>query len=164
MTLTFIAVVNTKSIYLSVLEAGLSLIAVNLPSLWVLFSKIMPEKVLPNVRSMISLAASRIRSLSRRGAQSQIYSLPPPLGNEQKTISNSSQCRLAYSNGDHRFVESCAMHDIEAKAEGPPVTNWGIPNAETVSNVRKLKLMKWQEISDGASEGLGQGAVAAAKS
>ncbi|MCJ1262144.1 hypothetical protein MMC22_002014 [Lobaria immixta] len=107
--------VNTKSIYLSVLEAGLSLIAVNLPSLWVLFSKIMPEKVLHNVRSMISLASSRFRSLSRRGAQSQIYSLPRPLGKEQKTISNSSRCRLAYSNGDHPFVESCVMHDIEAQ-------------------------------------------------
>lgn len=139
MTLTFIAVVNTKSIYLSVLEAGLSLIAVNLPSLWVLFSKIMPEKVLHNVRSMISPASSRFRSFSRRGTQSQMYSLPPPLGKEQKTISNSSRCRLAYSNGDHPFVESCAMHDIEAKAEGPPVTSWGTHAAETVSQREETK-------------------------
>lgn len=132
MTLTFIAVVNTKSIYLSELEAGLSLIAVNLPSLWMLFSKIMPEKILRNVRSMISLLSNRFRSSSRRGRQSQIYSLAPPLGKEQKATSNSSRCHLTYSNGDHPFVESCAMQDIEAKADGPPVTSWGIHVVETV--------------------------------
>ncbi|KAH6677566.1 hypothetical protein B0J14DRAFT_476102, partial [Halenospora varia] len=47
--------VNTKSIYLSILEIGLSCVAVNLPSLWFLFHKVTPENVLRSKRSQISL-------------------------------------------------------------------------------------------------------------
>lgn len=143
MTLTFITVVNTKSIYLSVLEAGLSLIAVNLPSLWSLFSKVTLEKVRRSVRSMISLASGRSQFSSQRSAplllKSQSYSLPPPLGKKQKSISNSSRSHLAYSDGDQPFVETCVLHDTEADADIEPVARMGIHVTETMSRTAEIQ-------------------------
>lgn len=143
MTLTFIAAINTKSIYLSVLEAGLSLIAVNFPSLWWLFSKVTLEKVLRSLRSMILLTSGRSQSSSQRNPahlpKSQSYSLPPPLSKKQKSISNSSRSHLAYSDGDQPFVETCALHDVEAEDDIPPVACMGIYVTETMSQTAEIK-------------------------
>lgn len=135
--------INTKSIYLSVLEAGLSLIAVNFPSLWWLFSKVTLEKVLHSMRSMILLTSGRSQSSSQRNPahspKSQSYSLPPPLGKKQKSISNSSRSHLAYSDEDQPFVETCALHDVEAEDDIPPVALRGIYVTETMSQTAEIK-------------------------
>lgn len=92
------AVANTKSIYLSVLEAGPSLLAVSLPSPWSLSSKIKPENIVRSVRSMISI-------WSGRSATSQ-----SSLG-EASCLPSSSQSYLA--RPEDQSIETYAMHEIE---------------------------------------------------
>ncbi|GAM87013.1 hypothetical protein ANO11243_050340 [Dothideomycetidae sp. 11243] len=50
---------QTRAAYLTHLESGIALVAVNLPSLWLLCTKIVPEKALQSVRSMLSLNSIR---------------------------------------------------------------------------------------------------------
>ena len=45
------------SVYLSMLEAGMPLIAVNLPSLWLLLTHVVPERVVRSMRSALSLGS-----------------------------------------------------------------------------------------------------------
>ena len=107
--------VNTKAIYLSVLEAGLSLIAVNLPSLWFLFSKVTPESVLRSVRSMISLGSERsASSVDKKG--SHAYSSPP---GKNRSLSSSSHSHFVHPEA--QSIETCAMHDIEDVGYKPPL-------------------------------------------
>lgn len=49
----------TQSCYLAMLEAGMSLIAMNIPSVWLLCTKVVPEKVVRSIRSMVSLTSGR---------------------------------------------------------------------------------------------------------
>ena len=108
--------VNTKAIYLSVLEAGLSLIAVNLPSLWFLFTNVKPEHVLRSVRSMMSLRSTRSTTSSRtmRGVQS----LPSSLEGK-RSHSSSSQSDLAYPEGNS--VQTYATCEVRYEDHGPPM-------------------------------------------
>ncbi len=108
-------VVNTKAIYLFTLEAGLSLIAVNLPSLWFLRNKVSPESVLRSVRSMVSLRSnpSAASSQGKGGTQSQ----SPRLGKKQ---SNSSSSQSGLAHPDAQSVQAYAMHDLEYEEHGPP--------------------------------------------
>ena len=113
--LTSYLVVNTKAIYLSVLEAGLSLIAVNLPSLWFLLTKVKPESFLRSVRSMISLRSDRsAASQAKEGTQSHA---PSWLG-KNRSISSSSKTHLAPL--DLQSIQTYAMHDIEYEEHGTP--------------------------------------------
>lgn len=50
---------QTRAAYMTMLEQGISLVAVNLPSLWFLLNKITPEKALRSVRSVFSLSSIR---------------------------------------------------------------------------------------------------------
>lgn len=45
--------------YLAMLESGISLVAANLPSLWFLCSKTIPEHVAGSIRSVVSLGSMR---------------------------------------------------------------------------------------------------------
>ena len=117
-------VVNTKAIYLSVLETGLSLIAVNLPSLWFLFSKVSPERVLRSVRSMISLRSDRSAASSYQGqGGAQSYPSSP---SKKQSNSTSSQSHLAHA--DAKCAQEYAMHDLEYKEHGPEKPTGGYPN------------------------------------
>ncbi|TAQ84692.1 hypothetical protein B7494_g6984 [Chlorociboria aeruginascens] len=84
-------VTNTRAIFLSVLEAGLSCIAVNLPSLYFLLNKITPENLLRSMRSIISLG-----SLRSNNSQENRVSEPNSFPNARKipSASNSSQSHL----------------------------------------------------------------------
>ena len=110
------SVVNTKAIYLSVLETGLCLIAVNLPSLWFLFSKVKPESVLRSVRSMISLRSNRSAASSQGKGGTQSH--PSSLGKNQHD-SSSSKTHLALP--DAQSVQTYAMRDLEYEEYGPPM-------------------------------------------
>ena len=58
------------------LEAGMSLVAVNLPSLWLLLTKIIPEKVARSWHSALSLHSQRkSESNVARGAAAGNYSI-----------------------------------------------------------------------------------------
>ena len=63
---------DTQGIYLSVLEAGLSIIAVNLPTLFFLRKHANPSKVLQSVRSVMSLRSvtSKVSKASQNGGHS----------------------------------------------------------------------------------------------
>ena len=108
------SVVNTKAIYLSVLETGLCLVAVNLPSLWFLFSKIKPESVLRSVRSMISLGSNRSVASDKSKGGTQLS--PLSLGKDQINPS-SSQTHLA--SADTQSVQTYA--NFEYEEDGPPM-------------------------------------------
>jgi hypothetical protein len=55
---------DTETIFWSNLEAGLSLLAVNLPSLWAIINKTSPERILASLRSIISLRSLRSNHVS----------------------------------------------------------------------------------------------------
>lgn len=99
--------VNTKQLYLSVLENGLSLIAVNLPSLWCLFTRYQLESVLRSVRSILSLRSNvSATSMGKPRSHSRLPSLDKNL-----SASNSSQSHLAHPQT--QSIETYAMRDIE---------------------------------------------------
>ena len=54
----------TETIFLSNLEAGLSLLAVNLPSLWAIFNNPFPERILASLRGMSLFESLRSRRSS----------------------------------------------------------------------------------------------------
>lgn len=57
----------TSAFFFTMLETGISLVAVNLPSLWLLFTSVTPEKVIRTTRSVLSLESLRIRGSGRSG-------------------------------------------------------------------------------------------------
>lgn len=57
----------TSAFFFTMLETGISLVAVNLPSLWLLFTSVTPEKVIRTIRSVLSLESLRSRGSGRRG-------------------------------------------------------------------------------------------------
>ncbi len=117
-------VVNTKAIYLSTLEAGLSLIAVNLPSLWFLRKNVSPESVLRSVRSMISLRSNRSATSSESKGDTQ--SQPERLG-KKRSNSSSSQSGLA-----HPDAQSYAMQNLEHEEHRPPKPVENIQNTDRI--------------------------------
>jgi len=54
-----IQMADTQAIWFSMLETGFTLIAVNLPSLWSIVSKVSPESIVRSVRSILSLTSLR---------------------------------------------------------------------------------------------------------
>ncbi|KAF2151498.1 hypothetical protein K461DRAFT_174154 [Myriangium duriaei CBS 260.36] len=50
---------QTQAAYYSMLELGISLVAVNLPSLWLLFTSTVPEQALRSIRSVLSISSLR---------------------------------------------------------------------------------------------------------
>ena len=96
--LTSRIVSNTWRIYFSVLEAGLGLIAVNLPSLWCLFSKIKPENIRRSIRNLMSLRSGR--SAAFQSSLGEAPGLPSP-----------SQAYLA--RPEDQSIETYAMHETE---------------------------------------------------
>lgn len=54
------------------LETGFTLIAVNLPSLWSIFSQFSPESIVRSVRSLISLGSTR-NDASQGGSNTRTY-------------------------------------------------------------------------------------------
>ena len=114
--LTFVnKVTNTRQLYLSVLQNGLSLISINLPSLWCLFSQTQLESVLRSIRSIISLRSSgSATSLSRKPA-SRSPLPPPPLAKHRRDLEpttdpNSSEAHLGHLEA--QSFDTYAMHDI----------------------------------------------------
>lgn len=110
--------VETKAIYLSVLETGLSCIAVNLPSLWFLRTKVKPESVLRSVRSMISL-----RSIRSAGTQEESRGIDPYPWREGKKGSEASSSQSHLTHPEGIPIETHAIYDIEARAGKPSFPN-----------------------------------------
>ncbi|TGO38622.1 hypothetical protein BHYA_0071g00330 [Botrytis hyacinthi] len=100
-------VTNTKSIYLSILEVGLSCVAVNLPSLYYLSHKVTPENVLRSVRSIISLRS--IGSQNSKGYQKSKSS------KDNQSVESPSLSNLRPD--DVMAIETHAMYDLESTGQ-----------------------------------------------
>ena len=83
---------DTQLLFWSMLEGGLALIAVNLPSIWGLFTKISPEAVLRSVRSAVSLGSR---------------------GSGDSKNSRSSHENIVHKDGREYGAEAYAMHDMD---------------------------------------------------
>jgi len=111
--------VNTKAMYLSILEVGLSCIAVNLPSLWFIASKVTPENVLRSVRSIISL-----QSIRSRGSQDGKTSTKSSKSNTYEQMPDKNESIPSISDGylkrpDAIHMETRAIRDEERGTGGP---------------------------------------------
>lgn len=126
----------TKSFYFLMLEAGISCVAVNLPSVWMLFASVSPEAVLRSVRSMISLGS--LGSRNSRGSRSKdstgrsetVFKANPSV-ESQLPLSNSPgkySTEVIADNGgaqgsDHHTVGTSIhiTHSIEQSTSSKPV-------------------------------------------
>ena len=99
--------VNTETIYLAVLECGLSLIAVNLPSLWYLLSHTSPEKMIRSLQSIISLRSERSASSGHAEASPNRQ----PSHYDKRSASRSSHSRILQYDAIH--MQSYVMRDLE---------------------------------------------------
>ena len=103
--------VNTETIYLAVLECGLSLIAVNFPSLWYLLSHTSPEKMLQSLQSIISLRSER----SAGSGHGEASPNRQPSHYDKRSASSSSHSHILQHDALH--MESYVMRDLEDKDE-----------------------------------------------
>ena len=118
------------SIYLSMLEAGMSLVAVNLPSLWLLFTTVIPEKVTRSLRSVLSLhslrqsdpdassaaAGASTTRVNRRTETSSTDSGRPALLTDLSQAHCYQQKTGQQLRGDmDQMYEAYAMQEVESK-------------------------------------------------
>ena len=101
-----ITVTVTKGLYLSMLEAGMSLIAVNLPSLWFLCSKRTLELSLRSIRSVLSLR-SWTSSVGSRHRDNTSRMVPQRVATDRFL---SSSCSNIIHDADGEAYESFSMH------------------------------------------------------
>lgn len=99
----------TKGLYFSMLEAGMSLIAVNLPSLWFLFSK---KALAGSLRSVLSLRSS---TASSKFSHTREYAAMPK-DVVDDSFSLSSHSNLARETKREPY-DSFAMHDRKVMDE-----------------------------------------------
>lgn len=98
---------------MSVLENGLSLIAVNLPSIWCLFTKSKPESILRSVRGRFSLHSRQpyTTSVGKPGLHSRLSSL-----SNNETVLTSSPSHSGHPKV--QSIETYAMYDIDERDQG----------------------------------------------
>ena len=112
--MTYIALVTiTKGLYFSMLEAGMSLSAVNLPSLWFLFSKKALGISLRSIRSVLSLHST---ASSKPSHHREYASRSMPKDVLDDSFSVTSRSNLARETKRDPY-ESFAMHDRKGTDE-----------------------------------------------
>ena len=98
--------------YFIILEAGLTIVAVNLPSLSYFVVGVTPESVLRSIRSVVSLGSGRGSQGSYKSQKSQKSATKNSI-RLASMDTNSSHAHLAYPEG--KSVESHAMTDLPSK-------------------------------------------------
>ncbi|QKX55842.1 uncharacterized protein TRUGW13939_02940 [Talaromyces rugulosus] len=101
---------ETQAYYFLMLEAGLSVVVANLPSLWLFFTSILPEKVANSVHSISSLSSLELPWRSDRGSNSSANA-----AGHDASISINNRCLdvssgLAQISHCHLVVEQ-SLHD-----------------------------------------------------
>jgi hypothetical protein len=87
---------KTQWTYYVILEAGLTIVAVNLPSLWYYLAGSTPERVLRSVRSILSLGSNRGSQGSvKKGSRTGKPAAENGSTREQSLDTNSSETQLA---------------------------------------------------------------------
>jgi hypothetical protein len=111
---------NTSWAYYVILEAGLTIIAVNLPSLWYYVNGVTPDRVLRSVRSVLSLGSGRGSQTSfKSGNSTTKQTTGQGVKRGQSLDTNSAHSDLV-DRGDQPFpyhskatpVETYAMTDM----------------------------------------------------
>lgn len=151
------------SFFYAMLEAGMCVIAVNLPSLWLFFTSLMPEKLVQSVRSMISLSSQRPSRLDsatansaaasgstthlshKPDAASSIDSTRPDLPSDLSQL-HYHQEQLSGNASGHR-VETIAMHDVQGREQQGEKK--GVPRGQIhVENTVELSRHERQRAGD----------------
>ena len=110
----------------------MSLVAVNLPSFWLLITSVIPEKVVRSVRSMLSLSSPRGSggSSGRVGggeSSTRVANKAPSTDSTRPSLpSNHSSQIERFKSDPHQFrddlngqkYEAYAMHKINTKEDG----------------------------------------------
>ncbi|KAI9743765.1 MAG: hypothetical protein M1818_002498 [Claussenomyces sp. TS43310] len=110
---------NTSWAFYIILEAGLTIIAVNLPTLWYYVAGVTPERVLRSVRSIISLGSDRGSQSSVKGSNVSEYQVTKERYTGGRSLDTGSS-RTNLTNPDKRSVETYAMPDLEPKLSVQP--------------------------------------------
>lgn len=113
--------INTSYLFFVMLENGISLVAVNLPSLWLLCTSVIPDKMVRSLRSVISLVSINSRGSGSRTTGDGETIDPETLQKAGSTASSDTNDRLVLSHQSdalrrdlegHNF-QSYAMHEFE---------------------------------------------------
>lgn len=121
-SLNKILVTDTQAVWFSMLETGLALIAINLPSIWGLTSHISIGSVLRSVRSLLSVHSHDSSGSSKRynglkddsynhrnsDAGSQSVELVPPVGSGKLNTAITSKVKSEHDKDHHK-----ARYDLE---------------------------------------------------
>lgn len=118
---------DTRLAFYVILEAGMNLIAVNLPSLWYFVAGVSPEGIVRSVRSILSLRSPRGSQTSLRSTGSKRKGQNPAKNHPRASIdTGSSQAELAGLHGaqvafpEGKSVEAYAMTSLpDGKEYGP---------------------------------------------
>lgn len=113
---------------MSVLENGLSLIAVNLPSIWCLFAKVKPESIRRSVRGIFSVHSrqSYTTSMGKPGSHSRLSSL-----SNNETVFTSSPSHSGHPKA--QSIETYAMYDINERDQGARLPQGQIQITDTIT-------------------------------
>jgi len=107
---------NTQVAYFLILETGMTILAVNMPSLWYFLAGVTPEHVLRSVRSLVSLASGRssTRGGSSKGSKASIQKTSRDATTARSIDTTSSQSYLT-NPGSTSKVETFAMTEMPVK-------------------------------------------------
>ncbi|TAQ83652.1 hypothetical protein B7494_g8026 [Chlorociboria aeruginascens] len=107
---------NTQVAYFLILETGMTILAVNMPSLWYYHAGVTPERVLRSVRSIVSLASGRAstRGESTKGSKRSIDQTARDAVTARSIDTTSSRSNLT-KHGSTSEVETYAMADLPIK-------------------------------------------------
>ena len=108
-----VTVEDTELAFWSILEVGLALVAVNLPSIWSLFLHVDPTRILSAVRSIVSLDSTGSSDKSGK------FHSTTKEKSENSRPSTSSQADMVLTRRQDGQVEAMAMHDLEAGPKTP---------------------------------------------
>ncbi|CAG8970975.1 hypothetical protein HYALB_00007643 [Hymenoscyphus albidus] len=108
---------NTQNAYYMILEAGFSIVAVNLPSLWYFTVGVAPERVLGSVRSMASLNSGRSLQDSSKRTRTVEDHVTRDASSGERSLDNSAS--ILNKHGADTVVETYDMVDVESGLRNP---------------------------------------------
>ncbi|CAG8948805.1 hypothetical protein HYFRA_00001928 [Hymenoscyphus fraxineus] len=107
---------NTQNAYYMILEAGFTIVAVNLPSLWYFTAGVSPERVLRSIRSMASLNSGRSsQDSSKRNQNAKDHARDASSG--ERSLDDTAS--ILNKHGADTVVETYAMVDVESGPRKP---------------------------------------------
>lgn len=93
-----------------ILEAGFTIVAVNLPSLWYFTAGVSPDRVLRSIRSLASLHSGRSSYDSAKGSKNIVEPTTRDTSAGGQSLDTTSS--ILNKNGSEPVVESYAMTDL----------------------------------------------------